>query len=395
MGNYVNNGVVTLVGNVDYDDAVREIATLVGVGRRDDGDKYAGRFVLADVCTSKGINMWALYKPDRGSRNGSPSDVNWGLYVPTFGHQEIWNVADSQRHFKHEAPRGFAYGEYARLKDFNRYNHYASKPVASIVAPTSVYPYTPLYFRIRLSQAERNDDNVPLTYPLHANATLAVLVRNVGEYGALYDVYNTGKSIVSCMNNDVTVTLNPADLEFGNLEWQVGDNLDIVVCAANDRALPTGFTSLSDDYTGTFTLLNLTPALEAERTIPVVERTFVISFDTVVFPTAEQNYFQVGVNSCVMRDRLYSMSEATQTLRFEMYLRRDGVEVEGSVASKDYTFTYTVGEQNGVYVGAYIWANGIQIPPLPVTPETGDKLFFRIIDPKTYMIKWDASIHTY
>jgi hypothetical protein len=320
--------------------------------------------------------------------------VNWGLYVPTFGHQEIWNVADSQRHFKHEAPRGLAYGEYARLKDFNRYNHYANKPVASIVAPTSIYPYTPLYFRIRLSQAERND-NIPLTYPLAGNATLAILVRNVGEYGTVYDVYNTGKSIVSCMNNDVTVTLNPDDLEFGYLGWQVGDNLDIVVCAANDRALPTGFTSLSDDYTGTFTLLNLTPALEAERTIPVVERTFVISFDTVVFPTAEQNYFQVGVNSCVMRDRLYSMSEATQTLRFEMLLRRDGVEVEGSVASKDYTFTYTVGEQNGVYIGAYIWANGIQIPPLPITPETGDELYFRVIDPATFVIKSITKIHTY
>jgi hypothetical protein len=89
------------------------------------------------------------------------------------------------------------------------------------------------------------------------------------------------------------------------------------------------------------------------------------------------------------------MSEATQTLRFEMLLRRDGVEVEGSVASKDYTFTYTVGEQNGVYIGAYIWANGIQIPPLPVTPETGDELFFRVIDPATFVIKSLTKIHTY
>ena len=63
MGKYVNNGVVTLVGNVDYDDAVREIATLVGVGKREDGKYY-----LADVVTAAGINMMAKYKPHNASR---------------------------------------------------------------------------------------------------------------------------------------------------------------------------------------------------------------------------------------------------------------------------------------------------------------------------------------
>lgn len=58
MGKYVNNGIVTLNGSVDYDDAVREIATLVGVGRRDDG-----RYYLADVCIAEGINKWARHKP--------------------------------------------------------------------------------------------------------------------------------------------------------------------------------------------------------------------------------------------------------------------------------------------------------------------------------------------
>lgn len=381
MGNYVNNGVVTLVGNVDYDNAVREIATLVGVGKREDG-----RYYLADACVAKGINYWSWNKPSRGDVN-DPLQLQKGIYVPYFTYQEIWDVADSQRYFKHNAPRGKDYGEYNKLRQFHGYNHYATKPIMSVIAPNSTITSTPIYFKVRITQAIEQD-NVTLTNVL-GETVLVVLMRIKSDTGDRHLLYNTGKRLVHGeFNKDVNIELN---IDF----LYEGENIEAIVCAVADTSLATGFVKL-DNYTGTFTPLNLTPALEAEKFIPIVANTFVLSFDTVVLPSASQNYFQVGVNTCIMRDRIYSTSEATQTLRFEMLLRRDGVEVEGSVASKDYTFTYTVGaEQNGGYIAAYVWANGIQIPPLPVTPETGDELIFRVVDPKTYVTKSITKIHTY
>lgn len=51
MGTYVNDQKVTLGSSYDYDDAVREIGALLGVGPREDGNYY-----LADVCEAKSVN---------------------------------------------------------------------------------------------------------------------------------------------------------------------------------------------------------------------------------------------------------------------------------------------------------------------------------------------------
>jgi hypothetical protein len=138
MGNYVNNGVVTLEGSVDYDDAVREIATLVGVGRRGDGDRYAGRFVSADVCVAQGINKWARHKPlvyytpiipnslYSQHQEGTDADGNIGglmcsrvycygsdLYAMTY--------VPSFQTLEYRKPHSY----YKRIKDFNGYKHSA------------------------------------------------------------------------------------------------------------------------------------------------------------------------------------------------------------------------------------------------------------------------------
>ena len=51
MGTYVNNNVVTLGAEYDYDDAVREIGALLGVGPREDG-----MYHLADIVQAESIN---------------------------------------------------------------------------------------------------------------------------------------------------------------------------------------------------------------------------------------------------------------------------------------------------------------------------------------------------
>lgn len=61
---FVNGNKVTLPAlgvSYNYNDAVKEIAALLGVSRRTSGE-YAGKFVLADICTASSVNKWAEFK---------------------------------------------------------------------------------------------------------------------------------------------------------------------------------------------------------------------------------------------------------------------------------------------------------------------------------------------
>ena len=157
MGTYVNSNVVTLGAEYDYDDAVREIGALLGVGPREDG-----MYHLADIVQAGSVNKWALCKPFRYNsdnfgydpKNPSVAEaaralarkaVNQSLNMPTAKNIGIpesntnartylndlayraLNVAGTPN-WEYLKPRGMAQNEPNRLRDFDGYRHNASQP---------------------------------------------------------------------------------------------------------------------------------------------------------------------------------------------------------------------------------------------------------------------------
>lgn len=87
MGKYVNNSKVTITRPYDYDDAVREIAALIGVGKGEDV-----RHHISDLCVASGINKWAKCKPFKDEstsfdsseeRDAARSAAHHGITLPT------------------------------------------------------------------------------------------------------------------------------------------------------------------------------------------------------------------------------------------------------------------------------------------------------------------------
>lgn len=126
MGKYVNNGIVTLGASYDYDDAVREIAELLGVGTRDDK-----RYHLADIVMAGSVNMWAKFK----SQTTVNADINiseaqrkadrWGL-VCSYGlspkNSRMQVITDTRRRVNYDAMK--------RIRDFDGYDHLAKNGMA-------------------------------------------------------------------------------------------------------------------------------------------------------------------------------------------------------------------------------------------------------------------------
>lgn len=123
MGNYVNNGKVTLGSQYNYNVAASEIANLIGVGRRDDGKLH-----LADICMGRNINIWAKNKPFRSSqpffdtnaeRDEARARDMYGITVSMAPHERNNNVYISQWGKVDLAEN------WKRIRDFDGYNHNA------------------------------------------------------------------------------------------------------------------------------------------------------------------------------------------------------------------------------------------------------------------------------
>ena len=123
MGTYVNNGKVALGSQYTYNDAVKEVASLVGVGTRSDGQVY-----LSDVCLADGVNMWAKNKPEDHSTpaNLTESERNANAYSLAFAmdyHESSQKPLNIIKETKYIKPT-----TYKRFRDFNGYNHNALNP---------------------------------------------------------------------------------------------------------------------------------------------------------------------------------------------------------------------------------------------------------------------------
>lgn len=124
MGRYVIDGKVIFEPQYIYNQAVKEIASLVGVGARSDGKIY-----LSDVCQGKGINIWAKNKPFRynaeyfntdAERDAARKESAYGIEADTTPHDRNDNVFISK--WKLADLSGFR----KRIKDFKGYNHNAT-----------------------------------------------------------------------------------------------------------------------------------------------------------------------------------------------------------------------------------------------------------------------------
>lgn len=135
MGTYVNNGKINLGTQYNYAEAIREIAALLGVGKRADGKYY-----LSDICVSPNIKFWAKNKPVYSSTQAMITEeerqsLNYGIQV-NYGSE-----------LEYRKPIGGAASPY-RLRDLDGYNHNATSPLRwqrnTSEEPMSIYLIAPL-----------------------------------------------------------------------------------------------------------------------------------------------------------------------------------------------------------------------------------------------------------
>lgn len=135
MGTYVNSNVVTLGAEYDYDNAVREIGALLGVGAREDG-----MCRLADICRSASVNVWSKRKPFPSTKTSFASDaekeaemysVFWGITSSVTLHPDN-PIIYIQEWFRRTIPSDY----FVRLRDFDGYNHVAKDGINIKSAPS-------------------------------------------------------------------------------------------------------------------------------------------------------------------------------------------------------------------------------------------------------------------
>ena len=138
---YVNNGRVTLGVPVDHDNAVAEIATLLGVPKNGDGE-----YTLAKICQAESINPNSKYKPVRSSdlfRTSTTYKANdgWcGLSGGIVGVRSLDNLiamyAQPNNGWEHQLPEGGQWNQRSRLRDFHGYNHNAVPYISGFSVPS-------------------------------------------------------------------------------------------------------------------------------------------------------------------------------------------------------------------------------------------------------------------
>ena len=140
MGKYVNNNRVNL-GNygdaIEYNTAVKEIATLLGVGAREDG-----RYYLSDICKANSINPLSRCKPIRNEKSANITESDRDADAFGFGDTpriEPYNAGIPHGVYEYKKPRGSEVSpiEWYRLRDFHGYNHIAVSPL-QVYFPESI-----------------------------------------------------------------------------------------------------------------------------------------------------------------------------------------------------------------------------------------------------------------
>ena len=132
MGKYVNDNRINLgsYGDaIEYNEAVREIASLLLVGKRDDG-----RYYLSDICKAGSINPFARFKPVRCEKNANISQEDREAVSYGFGETpriEPYSAGIPHGVYEYGRPRGSEVSpiEWYRIRDFHGYSHFAVSPL--------------------------------------------------------------------------------------------------------------------------------------------------------------------------------------------------------------------------------------------------------------------------
>ena len=134
MGKYVNNGKVSLGTEYNAEEAAVELASLLNVPRRSDGELHP-----ADLFVSANINPWSEKKPIRSSTQWNLTDKERAQQLYGFDVQEVFcnSAGDTidaalanDASYEYLKPRGSAVSpiEWYRYRDFDGYNHKAEIP---------------------------------------------------------------------------------------------------------------------------------------------------------------------------------------------------------------------------------------------------------------------------
>lgn len=168
---YISNNKVAIGSQYDYDDVVAEIAPLIGVQVRADGN-----YRLSDLCSADGIAMWAKNKPfvkvNSSTRFSAATDeerkeANYGLTIPyatspvtlkTTYYNQAGDDAGNNGWVR-RLPK-CTNAEPARLRDFNGYYHGAICPFTTIDLPSAaVNSWETSGFKIAIRTSSSGQDN--------------------------------------------------------------------------------------------------------------------------------------------------------------------------------------------------------------------------------------------
>ena len=150
MGKYVNGNIVTIGENYYYDDVEMELASLLNVPARSDGQVYR-----ADIAAAPSVNRWAKYKwfrfdswgfASKAERDSARESVNQGFdltgaLISTTS--DVSNIAakyaqgDAYNGWNYLYPRGSSKNEPYRLYDMEGYNHSALPFVYGFTIPST------------------------------------------------------------------------------------------------------------------------------------------------------------------------------------------------------------------------------------------------------------------
>lgn len=193
----VNNNIFTMkaVNDETTSDLYSQLGTLIGVSKGTDG-----KYHLADICQSPAINMWAKKKgfgynsenfdydpmnpdPSNARRAAARKEKNQGFDLSRAKIGSNGNLAgidgkygEGINGWTYLAPRGRAYNEPFRLRDFDGYNHAALPFIGGFSAPSrwakDLGAFTVAF---RVSQVDTASDDISyLDIPAVANAYVGV-----------------------------------------------------------------------------------------------------------------------------------------------------------------------------------------------------------------------------
>lgn len=106
----------------------------------------AGDADFENLCVSKMIKIWSPFKPIRSSKTGNITyddrkaanfGLGWQVKTSPADVKSVYDSSDELNGWEHLAPRGAAYSEYNRMRDWHNYNHSATSPFAAFMYPST------------------------------------------------------------------------------------------------------------------------------------------------------------------------------------------------------------------------------------------------------------------